>query len=103
MYYPAKFEPAEEGGFVVTFRDIPEAITQGDDEQEAIDMAKDALRSAMDFYLEDRRAVPLPSAVEPGEVLIELEPDVAAKVLLLNDGIGKDAPGSDVEAVPLHS
>jgi len=30
MFYPAKFSPAEEGGFVVTFRDIPEAITQGD-------------------------------------------------------------------------
>ena len=41
MYYPAKFTPAEEGGYVVTFRDIPEAITQGDDMTEAVEMAED--------------------------------------------------------------
>lgn len=29
MKYPATFTP-ETGGFVVTFRDIPEALTQGD-------------------------------------------------------------------------
>jgi hypothetical protein len=27
--YPVHLEPAEEGGFVVTFPDVPEAITQG--------------------------------------------------------------------------
>lgn len=36
LAYPADFTPAEEGGFVVTFPDIPEAITEGDDEQDAI-------------------------------------------------------------------
>jgi antitoxin HicB len=79
MYYPARFEPAEEGGFVVTFRDVPEAITQGDDKEEAIEMARDALRSAMEFYLEDKRAIPLPSALEPGEELVELYPGIAAQ------------------------
>ena len=43
MRYPALFEPAGEGGFVVTFPDIEEAIAQGDDEHEAYDMAQDAL------------------------------------------------------------
>ena len=41
MFYPAKFSPAEEGGFVVTFRDIPEAITQGDDMAEAQEISLD--------------------------------------------------------------
>ena len=36
MRFPAKFAPAKEGGFVVTFPDIPEAITQGDDDAEAM-------------------------------------------------------------------
>ena len=36
MRYPARFDLAPEGGFVVTFRDIPEAITQGDTEAEAM-------------------------------------------------------------------
>ena len=84
MRYPARFEAAEEGGFVVTFRDIPEAITQGDTEEEALAMATDVLTSAMDFYVEDRRAVPLPSEPEAGERLVDLPPSVSAKVLLLN-------------------
>lgn len=84
MRYPARFEAAEEGGFVVTFRDIPEAITQGETEEEALAMAADVLTSAMDFYVEDRRAVPLPSDAEAGERLVDLPPSVAAKVLLLN-------------------
>lgn len=84
MKYPAIFEPAEEGGYVVSFRDIPEAITQGDTEEEAVEMAQDALVSAMDFYFEDGRAVPMPSRRRKGERLIELPVSVSAKVLLLN-------------------
>jgi antitoxin HicB len=71
MRYPATFTPAEEGGFVVTFRDVPEAITQGDTEEEAMDMAADALATAADFYLEDRRPFPVPSLALPGERLVE--------------------------------
>lgn len=59
MKYPATFKP-DTGGFVVTFRDIPEAITQGDDEADAVDMAKDALLLSIDFYFEQKRHVPLP-------------------------------------------
>ncbi|MBS4097199.1 MAG: type II toxin-antitoxin system HicB family antitoxin [Sulfuricella sp.] len=85
MHFPAHYEPAQEGGFVVTFRDIPEAITQGDTLEEADEMAQDALVTCMDFYFDDRRAVPPPSAPLEGERLIELPPSVAAKVLLLNE------------------
>lgn len=85
MRYPARFAPAKEGGFVVTFRDIPEAITQGDTLDEATTMAEDVLVSAMDFYFEDRRAVPPPSQPKRGEHLIGLATSVAAKVLLLNE------------------
>jgi len=84
MQYPAKFEPAVEGGFVVTFRDIPEAITQGDDVADATEMAEDALVTSMDFYFEGQRQVPLPSKPKRGERLISLPPSVWAKVLLLN-------------------
>ena len=84
MFYAAKFTPAKEGGFVVEFRDIPEALTQGDTEAEAMEMAEDALVTAMDFYFQDRRAVPAPSKARRGERLVALPPSVAAKVLLLN-------------------
>ena len=34
LFYPAVFHRAEEGGFWVTFPDIPECMTQGDDMQQ---------------------------------------------------------------------
>lgn len=84
MNYPAKFLP-EDGGYTVTFRDIPEAITQGDSYEEAVEMAQDALATAMEFYFEDNRPVPLPSQALDGEVMVELPLSVWSKVLLLNE------------------
>lgn len=84
MRYPARFKPAPEGGYVVTFRDIPEAITQGDTLEEARTMAADALLTAMDFYFEDLRPVPAPSDPKRGEELVELPVSVWVKVQLLN-------------------
>ena len=34
--YPVLLTPAEEGGFVVTCRDLPQLVTQGDDEPDAL-------------------------------------------------------------------
>ena len=48
-------------------------------------MAVDALRTAMDFYFEDRRPVPAASTLRTDEEEIELPPSIAAKVLLLNE------------------
>lgn len=96
MRYPAHFEPATEGGFVVTFRDIPEAITQGDTEAEAMSMAEDVLVSSMDFYFEDRRPVPPPSAPEQGEHLVELPPSIWAKVLLLNEQLAQGVSNAEL-------
>lgn len=90
MKYPATFTPDPDGGYVVTFRDIPEAIAQGDDEAEALAEARSALASAMDFYFEDRRAAPAPSAGQPGERLIGLPASVSAKVLLLNEMVAQE-------------
>lgn len=85
LRYPARFEPAEEGGYVVTFRDIPEAITQGDTLEEARGEAADALLTSMDFYFEDKRPVPAPSKAKKDEELVALSASVSAKVLLLNE------------------
>ena len=43
LFYPAVFHIAEEGGYWVTFPDFPECLTQGENMQEAYDMAIDAL------------------------------------------------------------
>ena len=89
--YPITLTPDEaDGGFVVTFVDIPEAITQGDTEAEALAAAKDALESALDFYFEDKRAVPAPSKAKRGQNVIELPASLSAKVLLLNEMVTQD-------------
>jgi len=89
--YPVTLTPDEaDGGFVVTFVDIPEAITQGDTEAEALTAAKEALESALDFYFEDKRAVPLPSKAKRGQNVIELPASLSAKVLLLNEMVTQD-------------
>lgn len=62
--YPVDLTPAEEGGFVVTFPDVPEAITQGETEEEALLAAKDALATALSMYVDDRRDLPRPSTAK---------------------------------------
>ncbi|MFC0819981.1 type II toxin-antitoxin system HicB family antitoxin [Moraxella marmotae] len=84
MHYPATLT-LHDTGFMVTFRDIPEAITEGATLEEALEMAADALAVAMEFYIDDNRAVPMPSQPQDGEQLVGLPPSVWAKVLLLNE------------------
>jgi len=62
FHYPVILEAQPEGGFVVTFPDVPEAITQGEDPEEALLYAIDALKSALSFYVDARKPLPLPSA-----------------------------------------
>lgn len=62
--YPVVLEAQPEGGFVVTFPDVPEAITQGEDADEALLYAMDALETALSFYTESRQPLPVPSAPE---------------------------------------
>ena len=72
-------------GFMASFPDVPEALTSGSTREKALAMAKDALITALDFYFEDRREVPMPSKVAKGQDAIELPASLCAKVLLLNE------------------
>ena len=86
MYaYPVTLKPAKEGGFVVTFVDIPEAITQGETKTDALVMAREALETALDFYFDDGQTVPKPSLPERGQLTVELAASVTAKVILMNE------------------
>jgi antitoxin HicB len=65
-------EPEEEGGFTVRVPSLPEIVTYGKDEAEALAMAKDAIR----LVLEDRtaRGEDIPGGAPPriGEVTVTL-------------------------------
>ncbi|MGP8175817.1 MAG: type II toxin-antitoxin system HicB family antitoxin [Terracidiphilus sp.] len=47
--------------FLVTFPDIPEADTQGENPEDAMQAAQDAPQTALDFYFDAWRPVPVPS------------------------------------------
>lgn len=82
--YRALFEPgARRGNIVVTFPDVPEAITQGRGAVEARAMAEEALGLVLLTYVE--RGKPLPRARAKGRRLVEVAvaPDVAAKLAVL--------------------
>jgi len=82
--YRALFEPGDRrGNIVVSFPDVPEAITQGRGEVDARTMAEEALGLVLLTYLE--RGMPLPKPRAKGHKLTEIAvaPDVAAKLAVL--------------------
>ncbi len=52
------FEPAEEGGYVVTCPALPGLVTEGDTLDEAREMAKDAIRAYIESLLKDGESIP---------------------------------------------
>lgn len=62
--FPALFEPSEDGGYCITFPDLPGCITEGDSLDEAMYMAKDALELYLFNLEDDCEAIPTPSAPE---------------------------------------
>ncbi len=71
--YWAKFAPDPDGGFLVTFADVPEAITHGEDEAEARANAREALGLALRGYVLEGSA--LPPVRARGKGLIRIVPD----------------------------
>ncbi|MGZ8158664.1 MAG: type II toxin-antitoxin system HicB family antitoxin [Methylobacter sp.] len=58
--YPVILTP-DDGTVLVTFPDVPEAITFGANEDEALHHAVDALETALSFYVDARKPLPEPS------------------------------------------
>ena len=81
--FNAVFEPGAKRGIVVSFPDVPGAITQGTDMAEARAMAEEALGMALLTY--PLRGMPLPKAKPRGRGMepIGVAPDVAAKLAVL--------------------
>lgn len=68
LFYPAIFHKAEEGGFWITFPDLPECLSQGDDMQQAYEMAVEALGLAITSREEEKIELPTPS--EPYKMIL---------------------------------
>ncbi|CCX58814.1 putative uncharacterized protein [Blautia hydrogenotrophica CAG:147] len=64
LFYPAVFHKAEEGGFWISFPDFPECLTEGDDMQEAYEMAVEALGLVLTGRAEEKEEIPKPTEVD---------------------------------------
>lgn len=84
LIFPVVIE-SDSSGYLVRFPDVPEALSAGATREEASRMAQDVLETAIEFYFEDGRQVPMPSDPGPGQEVVELPASLSAKVLLLNE------------------
>ncbi|MGH6896718.1 MAG: type II toxin-antitoxin system HicB family antitoxin [Geminicoccaceae bacterium] len=81
--YPACFIPEADGGFSVTFRDLPEANAFGDDLEDTLRAAMYGLAVALEFRIRDDEPWPKPSPALKGERLITLPVLIEAKLALM--------------------
>jgi antitoxin HicB len=80
--YPATLTSDADGGFVVTFRDWPEAITQGETRDQALEEAADCLEEAVAGRIDDRGEIPSPSAALADEATVAVPIATALKAAL---------------------
>lgn len=83
LSYPYTIITDDNGTFVVSFPDIPEAVAVIESTDDVDIEALDGLLCALDGYFEDRRAIPLPS--QGSTQAVTLPALETAKVLLLNE------------------
>jgi antitoxin HicB len=80
--YPVVLEPEPDGSAVnVSFPDVPEGLTWGDDEAEALELAEDCLVTALGLYVRAGRPLPKPGH-SGSRQMIPVPPLVAAKLAL---------------------
>ena len=83
----------KDGGYVVSCRDIPEVITQGETITEALSEAEGALQAAIEGRIEDGLDIPSPSQAKRGERLATTPITTALKaavyIALRDSGISK--------------
>ncbi|MEX1196242.1 MAG: hypothetical protein WEB57_00060 [Pseudohongiellaceae bacterium] len=80
--YPVFLTADDEGNLVASARDVPEALTEGCSESEALAAMADALGAALAGYSHEGVSLPLPSVPQAGERMVAVTPLVAAKLAL---------------------
>ncbi|WP_137132649.1 type II toxin-antitoxin system HicB family antitoxin [Rhizobium sp. FY34] len=80
--YRAILIPDPDGGMVVTFPDVPEAITFGADRTEALESAREALALALRGIAAEGRELPAPTEGEGFPVAVPAE--VATKLAVIS-------------------
>jgi antitoxin HicB len=68
--YPVTLTRDDNDTLLVSFPDFPEAHTFGEDKDEALTRAVDALQTIIDAYIRDRQNIPEPSAIKGEHVTL---------------------------------
>ena len=91
--FPIVLRRQPEGGYLVTFPDIPEAVTQADDAGVALQRAVEALETALSFYVDERRPLPVAGMPKRGQRTVRPSALECAKLgvyqAMLEQGIRK--------------
>ena len=94
--YPVVIAAQPEGGFTVTFPDVPEAVTQGEDEDEALLYAVEALEAALSFYVDSRLALPVASKPKRGQKTVHPSALETAKLAIYAEMLHQGVRKSDL-------
>lgn len=81
--FPALIEADPDGGYLVTFPDVPEAITAGETLAEARSNAVEALGLALRGVLTMDRSLPSTRSTKPGLIDIAVDPTTALKLAVV--------------------
>ena len=79
MSYAIRITPDGHGGFDAACRDLPQLVTGGATEAEALDMAADALEVVVAGHMSAGEDLPAPTPAEAGEHLVPVPAAMAAK------------------------
>jgi len=78
--YPVTLVPDEvDGGYIVTCRDLPETITQGNSVSECLEEAQGAVEAAINGRIYSNKEIPKPSKPRKNEHLVAVPLDTAIK------------------------
>lgn len=81
--YDYAFRFAKEGnGWVITCRDLPEAISQAEANEDRIEVAEGCLQAAIESRIRDNEPLPVASKLRRGEAMISPPAATAAKAAL---------------------
>lgn len=96
LRYPVKLAKDSNGTLLVTAPDLPEVATFGEDPADALARAADAIATALQGRIAERKKIPAPSAARRGRRMVALPAIVAAKLALYRAMIETNTRKSDL-------